>query len=258
MRRPGHRARAGRTAVALRRLEALRQYALDHLHLVWPPVGMVRFGSLRRLAPISAARGADRGSPIDRYYIEHFLGRHAGQQDYVLGDIKGHVLEIGDDSYTRMFGSAVTKLDILHGDSSNAQATIVADLARADNIPSETFDCVICTQTLLLIYDFRSAIHHLHRMLKADGILLLTVPGISQICRPDADTGGDYWRFTTWSMRRLLEEHFAPENVIVEAYGNVLSSVAFLEGIAAQELKRAELDVRDPNYELVVVVRARK
>jgi SAM-dependent methyltransferase len=228
------------------------------MHLVWPPVGTVRYGSLRRLTPISGVRGADRGIPIDRYYIKDFIGRHAGRERYVLGDIRGHVLEVGDDSYSRMFGSAVTKLDILHGDSSNPQATIVADLATAENIPSETFDCVICTQTLLLIYDFHSAVHHLHRVLKRRGLLLLTVPGISQICRPDADAGGDYWRFTTWSVRRLLEEFFPPENIAVEAYGNVLSCIAFLEGIAAQELKSEELDVRDPNYELLVAARAQK
>ena len=244
--------------VVRRRLRELARYVRAHTHLVWPPVGAVRFGGLRRLTPVSSARGADRGSPIDRYYIDDFLTRHGGRDQYVLGDIRGHVLEIGDDTYARRFGTAIFKLDILHGDASNDQATIVADLAHADAVASDTFDCVICTQTLLLIYDFRSAMAHLHRILKPGGVLLATVPGISQICRPDADLAGDYWRFTSWSMRRLLEEFFAPENVIVEAYGNVLSSIAFLEGIAAEELKRQELDVRDPDYELLVAARARK
>src|SRR5262249_4673712 len=99
---------------------------------------------------------------------------------------------------------------------------------------------------------------HLYRILKPGGILLVTVPGISHICRPDADLYGDYWRFTTWSMRRLFDEFFAPANVTVEAYGNVLSSIAFLEGVAAEELKQHELQMRDPNYELLVTVRARK
>lgn len=231
---------------------------MDHAHLVWPPVGMIRFGRLRRLTPVSSARGADRGRPIDRYYIEDFLGRHSGQDQYVLGDIRGHVLEVGDDSYARMFGAGITTLDILHQDASNAQATIVADLADADGIPSDRFDCVICTQVLLLIYDFRAALRHLHRILKPGGVLFVTVPGISQICRPDADRGGDYWRFTTWSLRRLFEELFAPEEVTVEAYGNVLTSIAFLEGIAAEELKKLELDMRDPDYELLIAARARK
>ncbi|HEX2620430.1 MAG TPA: hypothetical protein VHL11_09790, partial [Phototrophicaceae bacterium] len=35
---------------------------------VWPPVGWVRFGDLRRLKPITADYGSSRGLEIDRYY----------------------------------------------------------------------------------------------------------------------------------------------------------------------------------------------
>jgi hypothetical protein len=74
----------------------------------WPAVGAVRFGSLRRVTPISRQFGLDRGQAIDRYYIESFLARHAT-------DIRGRVLEIGDDSYTRKFGDGcVTRSDVLH------------------------------------------------------------------------------------------------------------------------------------------------
>ena len=38
-----------------------------------PPVGEVRFGSLRMVTPISTNWGLDRGLPIDRYYIERAL-----------------------------------------------------------------------------------------------------------------------------------------------------------------------------------------
>jgi SAM-dependent methyltransferase len=232
---------------------------------VWPPVGFVRFGSLRRLTPISRIYGEDRGLPIDRYYIEDFLSRHAGRGEYVLGDIRGHVLEIGDDYYSRKFGGtssgrlgAVERIDVLHVDESNSQATIVGDLTAASHIPSDTFDCIICTQVLLLVYDLRAAIQTLHRVLKPGGVVLATVPGISRICRPDVDLWGDYWRFTTRSARRLFEEAFPPQNVTVEAYGNVLSSIAFLHGLATKELRQAELDLRDPNYELLIGVRAQK
>jgi SAM-dependent methyltransferase len=209
--------------------------------------------------------GGDRGQPIDRYYIERFLARHAGEASYVLGDIRGHVLEVGEDSYTRRFGrfggpgpAAVERVDVLHADESNPAATIVGDLASGEGIPSETFDCVICTQTLLLIYDVRAAVATLHRILRPGGVVLATVPGISQICRPDVDLWGDYWRFTTRSARLLFEEVFPPEGVRVEAYGNVLTSVAFLRGLAAEELKEHELEVRDPDYELLITIRAEK
>lgn len=219
---------------------------------VWPPVGFVRFGSLRRLQPISRAFGFDRGLCIDRYYIENFLGEYTE-------DIRGHVLEIGDDTYTRRFGGdRVARSDVLHVQEGNPKATIVADLTCADSIPSDTFDCIVFTQTLQCIYDVRAAIRHLHRILKPGGVLLATFPGISQISRYDMDRWGDYWRFTTLSARRLFEEVFPPGSVTVRAYGNVLAAVAFLHGLSAEELRREELDYHDPDYELIITVRAVK
>jgi SAM-dependent methyltransferase len=192
----------------------------------------VRFGDLRRLKPISRVFGFDRGLCIDRYYIENFLAKHAE-------DIRGHVLEIGDDTYTRRFGGdRVARSDVLHVQEGNPKATIVADLTCADSIPSDTFDCIIFTQTLQFIYDVRAAIRHLYRILKPGGVLLATFPGISQISRYDMDRWGDYWRFTTLSARRLFEEVFPPGNVTVRAYGNVLAAVAFLHGLSAEELRR--------------------
>jgi SAM-dependent methyltransferase len=234
---------------------------------VWPPLGTVRFGSFRRLTPISGVFGSDRGLPIDRYYIEDFLGRHAGSKGYMQGDIRGHVLEIGDDFYTRKFGGwtgeptdagPVEKVDVLNVDAAGSATTIVADLASGDEISSAAFDCVICTQTLLLIYDVKAAVRTLHRILKPGGVVLATFPGVSRICRPEIDVWGDYWRFTTLSARRLFEEAFSPVEVTVEAYGNVLSAIAFLHGLAAEELKPAELALRDPNFEVLIAVRATK
>ena len=218
----------------------------------WPPVGAVRFGSLRRLAPVSRTFGLDRGTCIDRYYIEAFLAGSARNSH-------GHVLEIGDDSYTRKFGDGrVVQSDVLHLRAGNPKATLVADLTKARDIPSDTFDCIILTQTLQFIYDVRAALSHLYRILKPGGVLLATMPGISQISRYDMDRWGDYWRFTTLSARRLFQEIFPQSNVTVRAYGNVLTAVAFLEGLAVSELKREELDHLDADYELLIAVRAVK
>src|SRR5262245_32603403 len=105
-----------------------------------PPAGLVRFGGLRRVTPISRVFGLDRGTPVDRYYIEHFLSAHAA-------DISGRVLEIGEDTYTFQFGGErVVNSDVLHVEVSNPKATIVADLTDASNISSDEFDCIILTQ----------------------------------------------------------------------------------------------------------------
>ena len=218
----------------------------------WPPVGWVRFGNLRRVTPISPMFGLDRGQSIDRYYIEHFLMRNAA-------DIRADVLEVAENHYTRRFGGdRVTRSDVLHVREGNPNATIVADLSSGTDIASNMFDCIVLTQTLQLIYDGRAAIQTLHRILKPGGVLLATLPGISQISRYDMERWGDYWRFTTLSTRKLFEETFQTANIRVEAHGNVLAVSAFLQGLAAEELRREELDHFDPDYEMLITVRAVK
>jgi SAM-dependent methyltransferase len=216
-----------------------------------PPVGGVRFGDLRRLSPISRSFGLNRGQPIDRYYIESFLARHAD-------DVRGRVLEIKDSSYTwRYGGERVNASDVLDIAEDNPQATIIADLTRADHVPSNTFDCIILTQTLHFIYDVRSTVQTLHRILKPGGTLLATFPGISQTsCEK---LGENYcWALTKLAARRLFEEAFPARNIEVEAYGNVLAASAFLYGLSVEELRSEELDHHDPDYELLITLRAAK
>ncbi len=221
-------------------------------HRLQPPLRSVDFGDLRRLAPVGPRLGRDRGLPIDRYYIERFLAAHAS-------DIRGRVLEIGDDRYTRKFGGdRVISSDVLHVHPGHPGATIVADLTSAEQIPSNRFDCIILTQTLTFIYDIHRAVATLHRILKPGGTVLGTVGGITQIDRRARDRWDYYWGFTTGSIRRLFEGVFPSSNVEVEAFGNVLATTAFLHGLAVEELRRSELDYLDPDYEFLIAVRATK
>ena len=125
-----------------------------------------------RIEPIGRVFGLDRGTAIDRYYIEKFLFKNSS-------DIKGHMLEIAENTYTKKFGKDIGKSDILHFDLSNPQATIIGDLTQPDTLPKNKFNCFICTQTLHVIYDFKSAIQGSFDLLKDNGIFLGTVPGIS-------------------------------------------------------------------------------
>lgn len=215
------------------------------------PVGKVHFGSLRKLTPISQEFGFDRGLPIDRYYIERFLNCHSS-------DIQGRVMEIGDNFYTQKFGGRqVTQSDVLHVKAGNPIATIIGDLADAEHIPSNIFDCLVLTQTLHLIYDVKAALKTIFRILKPGGVALITFPGISQICK---DEWKDYWywSFTALSAQRLFEEFFPTESFQIKTSGNVLSAISFLEGLATQELNTEELDYSDPSYQVLISVRAVK
>lgn len=217
------------------------------------PVGKVDFGGLRRLSPISAVFGQDRDLlTIERYYIEQFLAANAT-------DIKGRVLEMGDPTYIRKFGNGVTREDVLNYVEGNPNATIVADLTDAPHIPDDTFDCIIITQTLQMIFEVDKAIKTLHRILRPGGVVLCTSHGMTRVARREGvDDWGEYWHFTTQSKRRLFRAVFPRDNVQVSTVGNVFTCICNLHGLAASEVDQSELDTHDPNFEMLVLVRAVK
>lgn len=217
-----------------------------------PAVGSIDLGDLDRISPVSSDWGFDRGTPVDRLYIEQFLEEFAD-------DIRGRCLEVADNKYTLRFGGdRVTRSDILHNTEGRRQATLVLDLARTDEAPADLFDCIICTQTLHLIFDVKAAIASLNRLLKPGGVLLLTAPAITQISREDMDTHGDHWRFTSATLRRLLGTEGGWAEPALRTYGNVYAATAFLHGLAVEELDAAKLSHFDPDYEMLTGVRTIK
>ena len=210
-------------------------------------------GELRRTEPFSRRWGNDRGRAVDRYYIDRFLRSHQA-------DIRGRTLEVANRAYTDRFGTGVEIADVLHVEGGNPLATIVGDLADETTLPANAFDCFILTQTLQSIYDVRAAVRTVHRILTPGGVVLASVPGISQIVHPDYETWGDYWRFTAHAVERLFSEAgFAPGDLEVRAHGNVMAATAFLFGLASRELTAQELDVDDgDNYQLLITVRGVK
>ncbi len=208
------------------------------------------FGTLRKTKPISAAWGKDRGNPVDRYYIEQFL-RTYGE------DIHGRVLEVGAPNYTDQFGRNVVQSDVLDSNLTNPKATVLSDLNATLHVASNEFDCLIFTQVLQFIHNLQGCIQELHRILKPGGVLLATVPCISKV-DPGYGENKDFWRFTNAGCELLFGDAFGGNQVRVQAYGNILSSIAFLTGGAYEELSQTELDYCDPSFQLLIGVRAVK
>lgn len=210
---------------------------------------MLRVGQIGSLRPLSRVSGFDRGTPIDRYYIERFLAAHSD-------DIRGRVLEVGDDAYSRRFGGdRVTCQDVLHIDRSNPRATIVGDLGTPGVLPPNTFNCIILTQTLQYVFNLPAAMRQIRDALRAGGVALITVPGVAPICD---DQWGDsfYWRFSEPSLTRLLTAAFDPASVAVAPFGNVYAASLFLHGAAVEEASKSNLQSADPAYAIVVAARA--
>lgn len=223
----------------LKRLKRPTKRALDAMD----------WGGFRSREPKSRHYGTDRGTALDRHYIEAFLADHAE-------DVHGIVLEVASDAYARRFGgSRIEKTEVV-SIVAGPGVTIVGDLTSPVTLPRNHFDCIILTQTLCFIYDVKAALANCHAALRKGGVLLMTVPGICQISSFDDGLTGDYWRFTAASTQRLVDEHF--QDAAVRSYGNVLAAVAYLHGIAKEELTREELDHHDREYQVIVAARAVK
>jgi SAM-dependent methyltransferase len=201
------------------------------------------------LEPLSDQHGFDRGTPLDRRYIEGFL--HERQ-----GEIRGSVLEIEDDTYTaRIGGDRVSESTVVDVDPSNRRATLIADLERPDSLPSAAYDCIILTQTLHLLRRPGRCIENCHRALRPGGVVLATAPSVSRVSPsyPDAD----FWRFTPAGIAELFSIHWQGE-FTVHAFGNLRTCVGFLLGEVVEEVADTVFDRFDPRFPLTVAVEAHK
>jgi len=226
-----------------------------------PPRANVRFDE--RLEPIRRDPWA-RGLPIDRYYVDRFFERwnHAEKSD-----VAGSVLEFYDTRYASAVGGwrespdpadpscCVERVDVIDI-VPNPRATIRADISDAPEIPDATYDTIFCTQVLQYLPEPHRGVATLRRILRPGGVLYLTLPGLAPI-GPIEGGGIEYSRFTAVGVEVMLRKHFHPEDFLVQAFGNVLSALGFLHGLASDEFSIDELNFHDPAFEVLIAVRAK-
>jgi SAM-dependent methyltransferase len=213
-----------------------------------PPAIAARWRMTTGVEPLSYEWGGDRGDALFSVYIGEFLNEFQA-------DIRGHCLEFNNDAYTSAWGgSQVAKLDILHVDDSNPHATVWGDLTRDNDLPSNAFDCIICTHVLHLIFEVWKAVPEIYRMLKPGGVLLVAVPQVS-MCDPN---WGECYRYTEEGLRRMLGLAFRDEDLWVKAYGNSLISAGQIRGLTADEFTAEEMNFHDARFGVEVCARAIK
>jgi SAM-dependent methyltransferase len=207
------------------------------------------WGTLRRLEPFSDQYGWDRGTPVDRFYVDAFI---AGQRAAIRGD----VLEIRDSQYTDRYAGADVTRHVLDIDRDNRQATVIADLCEPGSLAASAYDAVVLTQTLHLLPDDEVALANLWQALRPGGAMLLTAPCVSRI--DNESPAYDSWRFTPLGFERRLSAACPDAEVSVSSHGNVLIAVGFLMGLAQEEFERHELEHHDPRFPLLVSAVVRK
>ena len=224
--------------------------------LALPLIRHLRCLQLRRVTVLYPGRA--RGTPIVRYYWHHFLQKHRK-------DIQGRVLEIGTTGTVRRFGgSNVQRAEAIDIIPANDKVTIVADLAKADHLPSDQFDCFVNQFTMHIIYDFKDALYHSIRLLKPGGVLLVNFPARSGYPNEgfDLKEAGKtwvYWWFTPAVVKKVLEElGLTEKDYEIMTYGNFFGLMAYMAGIGAEELTPRELEYEDSDIPLLICVRVVK
>jgi SAM-dependent methyltransferase len=206
------------------------------------------WGNLRRLAPISASFGFDRGTPIDRYYLRRFL---LEEQEAIRG-VTG---EVSESRYVDEFGGdRVERVEVIDIDADNPKATIVTDLARAGSLPHETFDALVIVQTLQYTSPLDEALRTCLHALVPGGTLLLALPALTPH-DPRIPEDRDYWRFLPAGVTALLHAAAPEARLHVQGYGNLVAALAFLHGVSAEELRPDELAHEDPRFPVLVCAR---
>lgn len=227
--------------------EHLSPAALTRLRVLTRGLGRPRWGNVRRVRPFSEHFGFDRGTPMDRYYLHRFLQENAA-------DIHGDVLEIQMPGYTRKYGRDLRRCDSIDIDQ-KFKPTYFSDLATADVVPSNEYDCFLLPNTINVLRDIRGCLRHMVRVVKPGGTVLATgaVGGVPLLAE-----GGDYWRMSAEGWLELVRECWAGHEYEVRQHGNCLATMAAALGLAHEELTTDELEYDDPRYPVLVTLRCRK
>lgn len=201
--------------------------------------------------PYSRVFGLDRGSAVDRIYIENFLEAHKS-------DVKGIVMEIASSSYIERFGEKrVDKKIVLHVKGWGKDA-MKGNLETGEGLTENMVDCLICTQTLQYIYNLKDTAKNIYKILKPGGVALITVPGIEALSMYDDENWGEKWSFTPKSLSEIFNPVFGSDNVEINSYGNVKIAVAYLYGLCAQDLNSRDFDYNDEMYPFLLTVRVKR
>lgn len=204
-----------------------------------------------KVVPVGKQYGVPRGGSICRFYIDSFLNKY---RQY----ISGNVLEVGDREYTIKYMDDYVKSYVMHFDTcyADTEYDFSGDLRNGRGLKKNFYNCIILTQVLNFVSDLRMIPKILVDSLRPNGVILLTVSGITPICRYDMDRYGQFWGFTDAG----IKEMFSTENVecITETYGNFKVACASLAGMSFTELDKKDLLYCDEDFQVFISAIVRK
>jgi hypothetical protein len=161
-------------------------------------LGLPRWGNLRRTKPFSEEWGFDRGSPVDRHYLDRFLEGHRAA-------IRGRVLEIHEPRYTKLYGHDVVEAHTVDINPEH-HPTFLCDLARSETvIPSDHYDCFLLPNTLPFLRDVEESLRQALRIVRPGGLILASASPFVPLAG-DARDGEDLWHMSGAGWREVARK----------------------------------------------------
>ncbi len=177
---------------------------------------------------------------VDYLHMRELLHGVAGAAEYA----RGRLLDVGSGSrpYAPWLQHVVhyVGIDVVpRGDGLN-----VSGLAYPLPFAAESFDSVLCTQTLEHVQSPERAVAEIARVLRPGGHLILTAPQTWRL----HEQPYDFFRFTRHGLRHLLEAS-GLRVVRIEAQGGVWATVGQIVNNAVHEKLRGRL----PRYAVYLI-----
>lgn len=232
-------------------LHILRRFLTPHqltiLRCLQRGLPLPRWGNIRKHAPFSTYFGFDRGTPIDRYYINIFFATHASS-------ITGDILELQAAGYATRYGNNVNFIETVDIEPA-FNPTYCVDLCNEGaTLPLARFDCILLPNSLSFFRDMKACLRNSLRMLKPGGVILAA--GASFV---PLDTAPEFQRFTSHGLREQIRDAVgSAAETQIHQFGSCVSSVASLLGLCAEELTSDELDQLDEHYPVTICAKIEK
>jgi hypothetical protein len=204
------------------------------------------WGNLKRTRPFSSYFGFERGTPVDREYLWRFL---AANSEFITGK----VLEVQLSTTSWQFGKKIERVDTVDI-LPDCKPTFLCDLAEADIIPSDTYDCFLLPSVLPSIERIEPAMKHILRVVKPGGHVLASMVGLV----PSSESDHEYWRLTPKGWKALAERNWPNVVVEIESFGNCLTAAAAMYGLTKEEVGSRAYTVNDDRFAVVITLKARK
>ncbi|MBN2004374.1 MAG: class I SAM-dependent methyltransferase [Anaerolineae bacterium] len=145
-----------------------------------------------------------RHSPHHQYISPAIYAQYRTITPLMRRTLTGRLIDIGcgDMPFRDYVGSQVTAYDSLDVAPRSEDVTFVGDVHDMRMIASADYDAAVCFEVLEHVADPFQAMSEIARILRPGGTFIISVPHLSRL----HDVPHDYYRFTRYGLRHMLEQ----------------------------------------------------